>query len=284
MDKDTDHIDFDGDVFIKGNIQDNMVVKATGSVMVLGSIYHSDILALHHIEVDGKMIGGRLQAGQENSIYHIIIPVVENMIENIEGFFEGLHRAKEEDVQKIVEVINDTKEKLDGNIDELEQTSVSMNAAQLEILNTLKADIRKAFLDIKLLRQSGFDKLNEVYAKLHDQLEAMKEEVETVSNITIKYVQGANLNASGDVYITGKGAYQSNVTAGLSILMDNPQSVVKGGTLIAGKRIKAGTVGTPGEIHTLCKVLDREGTVEARFHKGAVVKVRNEEIKITTID
>jgi uncharacterized protein (DUF342 family) len=284
LDKETDDIDFDGDVVVKGNVQDNMTIKASGNVKIIGSVYHSQIFALQNIEVEGKVIGGRLQSGDESSIFHVIVNIVEAMIIEIEKIFKGLHQIEVKDVREILEIINTGKENLDELIKEMERSSVSMNAAQLETLNELKKSIRHAFLEIKLLHQKGFTELNEIYQTLVDYKEIMDEEIEDTKVLKVKYAQNATVNSSGDIIITGEGSYQSNLVAGREIMYEKPSSVVKGGTMIAGKQINAGIVGTPSEISTFCKVLDGEGDIKGRFYKGTTLVIKNAQREYVAIE
>lgn len=284
LEKETDDIDFDGDVVVKGNVQDNMIIKATGNVKIIGSVYHSQIFALQNIEVEGKVIGGRLQSGDENSIFHVIVNIVEAMITEIEKIFKGLHQIEVKDVREILEIINTGKENLDELIKEMERSSVSMNATQLETLNELKKSIRHAFLEIKLLHQKGFTELNEIYQTLVDYKEIMDEEIEDTKVLKVKYAQNATVNSSGDIIITGEGSYQSNLVAGREIMYEKPSSVVKGGTMIAGKQINAGIVGTPSEISTFCKVLDGEGDIKGRFYKGTTLVIKNAQREYVAIE
>jgi len=275
LDKDTEDIDFDGDVVVKGNVQDNMVIRATGNVKIIGSVYHSQVFAMQNIDVEGKVIGGRLQAGDESSIFHVIVNVVEEMIIEIEKIFKGLHQVEVKDARGILEIINVGKDNLDELIKEMERSSVSMSVTQLETLNDLKKSIRHAFLEIKLLHQQGFTELNEIYQTLMDYKDLMDEELEDIKILRVKYAQSATVNSSGDIIITGEGSYQSNLMAGRGVVYEKSNSVVKGGTIIAGKQINAGVVGTPSEIATFCKVLDGEGDIKGRFYKGTTLVVKN---------
>ncbi|SHE69424.1 FapA family protein [Alkalibacter saccharofermentans] len=275
LDKDTDDIDFDGDVVVKGNVQDNMVIRATGNVKIMGSVHHSQIFAMQNIDVEGKVVGGRLQAGDENSIFHVIVNIVEEMTIEIEKIFKGLHQVEVKDEREILEIINIGKDNLDELIKEMERSAVSMNISQLETLNELKKSILHAFLEMKLLHRLGFAELKEIYQTLKDYKNLMDEELKDIKILRVKYAKSATVNSSGDIIITGEGSYQSNLMAGRKVICEKSSSVVKGGTIIAGKQINAGVVGAPSEIATFCKVLDGEGDIKGRFYKGTTLVVKN---------
>ncbi len=84
------------------------------------------------------------------------------------------------------------------------------------------------------------------------------------------------MQASGDVLVLGRGTYQTDVIAKKAIRFVKPSSVVLGGTLIAGEKISLGTVGSPHGITTHCKVLGRNGRIDAvRLFNNTVITINN---------
>ena len=63
-----------------------------------------------------------------------------------------------------------------------------------------------------------------------------------------------HIEASGSVFITGKGQYTSNITALNNIEFTGDNSVCRGGTLSAGSEIKLKTVGSVAGVSTILKV------------------------------
>jgi coenzyme F420-reducing hydrogenase alpha subunit len=78
----------------------------------------------------------------------------------------------------------------------------------------------------------------------------------------------------------GRGTYQTDIIAKNAISFLKPNSVILGGTLIAGKRISMGIVGSPHGITTHCKVLDENGKIEAAHIYSNTVIVINGKKKI----
>lgn len=275
LDKDTENIAFDGDVVVKGNVQDHMVIKATGNISIIGSVYHSELYADQNVEVQGKIIGGIIQAGDANSIYQVILPYLTNMLEITEKIFSGLHMNDGRTVQDIMECINNGKEAIDTIFQDVDKLWDMLGSAQAEIMADLRKHYSLVFKEIKLLRKEGFNELNVLYERVQEIVLDMNEELEDARLIKATYAQGSTLKSSGDIEITGEGSYQSKLLAGNDIRYTRPSNVVKGGTLIAGKNIRAGIIGTPSEIQTFCKVLDAEGTIEGRFYKGTTLMIKD---------
>lgn len=278
LDKDTEDIDFDGDVVVKGNVQDHMVIRATGNISIIGSVYHSELYAEQNIEVQGKVIGGILRAGDENAVFQTLLPIVEKVILVIEAMFTGLQLTEGRTVQDIMDNISKGKEEIEVLFQEIEQIEEIFTPHQLQVVEEIEKKFAYVFKEIRLLHKEGFIELNTVYERLLSMAEMMKEELLDARLIKVYYAQNATLKSSGDVEITGDGSYQSSIVAGNEIRFTKFASVVKGGTLVAGRYIKAGIVGTPSEIQTFLKVLDREGDITGRFYKGTTL-MRKDELK-----
>ncbi|MBR0575989.1 DUF342 domain-containing protein [Proteiniclasticum sp. BAD-10] len=271
LDKDTANINFKGDVVVKGNVQDEMVIRSTGDITVLGSVYHSEIIADRNVLVEGKIIGGRTLAGNENQLYMSLLPHLESMQRDLEGLFQVIQSEGLADVPYLLQVLQETAEKVEANLAQLERALLSLSEEQKEELEQLKRKIRHAFFEIRLLRKEGFEELNETYILLSGLVRLRKDEILEPCMVKVKYAQNALISSSGHVVVTGKGSYLSRIQAGQEIHFTALDSVVKGGTLIAGKIIRVGYVGSPGEIPTLCQVLDPHGEIRGKFHKGTTL-------------
>lgn len=275
LDKDTEDIDFDGDVVVKGNVQDNMVIKASGNIAIIGSVYHSELMAQQNVEIEGKIIGGRIQAGDESIVFSLLLSIIEKMIVVTEEIFSGLHMKDGGGVQGIMDSIHEGKEKIDLCIHEMDRISNLFNEKQRETLDKMKRSFAYCFKEIKLLHKEGFSELNDIYEMLKDMAEAMNIELQDQRVVRLVYAQNATITSSGDIIITGEGSYQAKLSAGNEIRYERPGNVVIGGTLVAGKYILAGVIGTPSEIETFCKVMDEEGDISGRFHKGTTLMIKD---------
>lgn len=275
LDKDTENINFDGDVVVKGNVQDNMVIKATGNISIIGSVYHSELLSDQNVEVQGKIIGGRIQAGDENSAFHVLLPLVERAISITMEIFSGLQMDGSRGVHEIMDSIHRGKEKMDDVFLEIDKIRSLFNETQMKIVEELKRSFVHCFKEIKLLHKEGFIELNEIYERLLELEGKMKEELSDERMVKVVYAQNATITSSGDIIITGEGSYQAKLSAGNEIRFERPGNVVKGGTLVAGKFIRAGIIGTPSEIETFCKVMDEEGDITGRYYKGTTLMIRD---------
>lgn len=89
----------------------------------------------------------------------------------------------------------------------------------------------------------------------------MKFSANSMNDAVFEYGQNSFIQANGNIVITEKGCYQTNLMAKNAMLFKKPSSVVRGGLLIAGKCIKMGIVGTPSGVSTSCRVTDEDGKI-----------------------
>lgn len=273
--KESENIDFDGDVVVKGHVMDQMVITATGNITIIGSIYHATLNAKQNVEIKGRSIGGRIRAGDQNAIYKVILPLAEEMLEEMDLIFQGLKMEDGKGIEDLLETIERGYHNLGDCLNRGQKLAVLLDNQELGELSQTREQIEKCFREIRLLHKEGFEDLNQLYTRLFSKVEMMREEVTDHRVVKVVYAQNTVITSSGNIIFTGKGSYQSDLSAGQEIIFEGPASVVKGGTLIAGKYIRAGVIGTAREIITYCQVLDEEGDITGRFHKGTKLMVKN---------
>ena len=116
----------------------------------------------------------------------------------------------------------------------------------------------------------GFGPINiKKIRELYTFLESLDEEIQETEDLIIipadiylSYCQSSKIEASGNVIITGKGQYTSNIKAIKNIEFTNHGAVCRGGKLSAGAEIKLKTVGSLAGISTKLKV-PKDGRITA---------------------
>ena len=114
------------------------------------------------------------------------------------------------------------------------------------------------------LKINDSGELKEFCYVLQDEIDEMEAISVTAADIYIDYAQGAKIESSGSVYITGKGQYTSNILALGNIEFTGNNSVCRGGELIAGNEIKLKTVGSIAGVSTILKV-PKNGKITAEI-------------------
>jgi hypothetical protein len=106
------------------------------------------------------------------------------------------------------------------------------------------------------------------------------------SNLSFKayYVQGANIEASGDIIIFGPGCYQSRLKAGRGLYVEGRPGLIRGKGAYAKKEIVVNEVGSAAGTPTFLRV-DAGGTIKIRkVHPNVTIRVGNQQHKFDCED
>ncbi|MPW25755.1 DUF342 domain-containing protein [Alkalibaculum sp. M08DMB] len=283
LSKEMGNINFEGDVVAKGNVLDEISIRATGNIEIAGSAYNAEIFAENSVQIHGKAISCKIQAGIEQSKLYLASPYFIEINQNIMTMIRKIKANTSNNPQDKINIICQYKESIENKIKSINELSSLLDKNDCFKIDNLIKNLKNSLIQISLLKEVGFKMLLSFYNELAEFLDEIVVLPEETINLTIAYAQSCDLNSCGDIIITGKGSYQTNMVAQNEINYTNPVGVVKGGTIIAGSKIKAGIVGTTGEIYTECKVLKEDGIVEGNFYPGAVVYINNVKQDIVTI-
>ena len=123
--------------------------------------------------------------------------------------------------------------------------------------------INSALLGLNVYNINSGKELRKIANKIRDYIDNIDHLNSRQGDVIFTYSQNSDIESSGTVVCVGKGCYQSYLIAKDSIIFKKVNSITRGGVLVAGNRIKAGTLGSPMGITTYCRVLDDKGTIEA---------------------
>lgn len=271
VDSNTGNIKFDGDVLIKGNVMDNMEVNAKGKIKILGSVYNCKVISDRDITVCGKVIGGKLVAGINMANHLISISVVEDSLGVINDIIKRVDIYIKKDIDMAARVIYSEQEAIKKYIKKIEKVLSEMDEDDKNTLFTMLCNIKNCLLEISELNTKNIDKLKVIYKKIVQYIDNMQSIYE--ARIELQYAQNSNIYSSGNITVIGDGSYQSNLIAKYNIIYKNPKSSVKGGMLIAGKKISAGKIGSEIGISTYCRILDKYGKVDGHYCNGTIINI-----------
>jgi hypothetical protein len=276
VDPETGNVYFNGDVQIKGSVMDNMKVVADGNVNVSGNVMQASIFAKGNVDIKGNIISSRVTAGMGvvNDLY--IIPKMRlflGMIKN--DFFDGNSDVWIGGYRKMLErnpdTYSDRKKSLKKFTSDIKEL--------IGLLPDEDSDMIKGILEqLNIIYSGGSAASARQIKMLNEEVQKYMESKHDVGgkdvNIRLKYAQNSIIQANGDILVLGRGTYQTDIAANNSIRFLKPSSVVLGGKLIASRRISMGVVGSPSGISTYCKVLDKNGKIDAvRLYGNTVIDI-----------
>lgn len=259
------NIDFVGDVEIIGTVNEGMEVVSGNDLFVGRNVESANLKANGQINIKGNVLKSTVVAGSENvKIKQYLDDLkkyrvnIDNLISSAEQILNSNLLGQRSDGE-IIKILMENKFK---SIDRISKNIISYNSSQ-GIENTPIT----TFINNKII---GFGPLNiKRLSELHGFLEKIDVEIEDIddlivvpADIYLDYCQSAKIEASGNIIITGKGQYTSNINALKNIEFVSNGAVCRGGELYAGGELKLKTVGSVAGISTKLKV-PKEGRITA---------------------
>lgn len=289
LDVHTGNIHFDGDIVIKGNVAENIKVFAGGNITVLGNVYHASVYAKGNIKVYGNIINSKVSAGLNMLIYLVIIPRLKRILEIAEEYRNVVYGLQTSNNygnirRKLLQLAISKKDTLDKLIKDIRNliklSNYCNNDEEINRLASILEDVKTILTGINAKCMENPRLIKLLCTEINDYINEIKELCGTEANVIFEYGQNSFIQASSNIVVANRGCYQCNLIAKDAILFKKASSVVLGGLLIAGKRIKMGIVGAPSGISTYCKVLHRNGKIDAIYCYNNTVLNVNNNIKI----
>lgn len=259
------NIDFVGNVEVVGEVAEGMEVKA-GSELHVGKNAESAIIrAGGRINIDGNVLNSTVTAGCENVERR---QYYDNLV-NLKGIIKDLGASAEQvrennllgprQYGEIVKILIENKFK---SLPKLSRNILNYNMSQGVQQSEITTFIINKLLGMGPLKIKKIKEIEEFEKIVEEEMEEIENLIVIPADVYLGYAQSATIEASGSVFITGKGQYTSNIVALNNIEFLNEKAVCRGGTLSAGNEIKLKTVGSSAGVTTTLKV-PKKGRITA---------------------
>jgi len=238
----TGDINFKGDVVVSGNVEDYMVISATGDVTVTGFVANSTINSGGNITIKGNIVGCKLFAGKFSLFCSSILNYLTNMEHQaalILKFVSQLQSQMQGKIPLDAAVKAIIKQKFPDLSQQTATFAVNIRGkaeyAMMEEPVVLAVNQLTEAFDVinneKVYTDEMFTKLQETITKAKDILESLSRQECSLNG---KYVQSSTLAASADIIINGEGCHQSTLNAGRKVEIKGTKGLFKGGEINAG--------------------------------------------------
>lgn len=285
MDVGTGNVNFDGDIIIKGSIDENLKVTAGGDITVFGNIFHANVYAKGNVRVHGNIINSKVSAGLNMVNYLGLMPKMKQILEVVKSAQDTVNllesfESQVDNRKKLFQIVIDNKNKLDNLFNEIKNLVALLNDEETDELFRILNEVKSTMTGINAQCIENIGQVKVLYDEVENYISSIEELYGNHADVIFEYGQNSFIQANGNIVITEKGCYQTNLMAKNAILFKKPSSVVRGGLLIAGKCIKTGIVGTPSGVSTTCRVMDEDGKIEAVYYYNNTVLNVNGRIKV----
>jgi len=264
----TGNIQFVGDIVISGSVREGMKVEAGNSILVKNNVAQSVITASGDVVVRGNVISSTIAAGKEDVLTLEYLSDLKSMKNDITKLIEVVCQVKKiKLIQKnnsdgeLIKVLLETKFK------NLPKTSIRVAKRILGQHNTedeLIFIIKNKILDFGPLNIKSYEELNAIITIIDDKISTLEMNLTLPVDVLIDYAQDSIIKSSGNIIISGKGEYISQIVASDSIVFKTDNSLARGGVMEAGKEIKCKIVGGNAGVSTKL-IVENHGQIWAEI-------------------
>ncbi|MBU3182989.1 flagellar assembly protein A [Clostridium psychrophilum] len=266
VDLKTGNIKFVGDIIISGNVHEGMKVQAGNSILIKNNVAEAEITASGDVVVKHNVIHSSIAAGKEDVLILEYLSDLKSMKDDLLKLIASIKQLKDMNLIKrgtsdgeLVRTLLETKFR------KLYQTSFKIAKKILQKENVedeLLYIIKNKILDIGTLNLKNYLELNDAILIIDNKISVLDMELTLPVNVVLDYCQDSVIKSSGNITLTGKGEYISQMLATDSIIFQNDKSLARGGVIKAGKEIKCKIVGGSGGVSTKL-IVEKHGQIWA---------------------
>lgn len=257
VDLSTGNVCFMGNVAIHGSVKENMKIECGNNLIVDKDVERSILIARGDILVKGSIVGSKICGGGEDVKKIKSLEHLEKFNENINNLMSAVNEIKTYNLLgqnkrdgEIIKVLLENKFKniIKLCIDIISDLSVQYSDYKKQ--DTLVKLIRSKLMGMAPISIKDYSELGEIVKCADLKIGILKNALKLPVKVVISYCQDSTIESSGDVIVTSKGEYISNITANKSIQFIQDRSVARGGCLKALNEIKCKTVGSVAGVTT----------------------------------
>ncbi len=284
VDMESGNLHFNGHLRVEGAVEEGMTVFANGDIIISGSVASAYIIGGGEVNINGNSINSNVKAGGAQLLYQEIAEILKSLKISLEAALNNIDQ-----LTQLLESRGDlSPEKYPLMVYKLFQTKFSEIFEFIDKINNIIEEKKEFSLPDKPLE--NIEKLT-YFFKVKGVMEVDSERpvrnmfnltdealiellsvAEETSNIAVNYVQNSELECTGDIYVSGPGAYYTTLQCGGNVHVNN---VFRAGQIVAGGDISIGELGSPGSTYSygLVEVTADHSIQLGKVYEGARVKV-----------
>lgn len=255
------NIAFVGDIEITGNVEENMTVESSERILIMQNVHGATVEAVNEIVVNRNIIRSKLIAGkiEENEI--VLKEKTGELLNEIKMFEQSLlqivlanRRANNGpiDVAALVRVLVEQKFKqLTKQLNEYFKLLHNVEDYKFLNLNEMIDMLYKTFFQFDRTMLEDEMLFLRIQEKLGTLYRYYEQKLEPTSKVTIGQAQQSEVFCNGDIYLTGRGAYNSTFHAEGKFVTNG---FIRGGAIFAKKGIEVNEVGSGYGVETFLHV------------------------------
>lgn len=284
VDLKTGSIEFPGDVFVYGNVQDGFHIFSQGKVEIQGSVSKAEIRAEKGLKIYRNVLGGQLVVGSNFVIRSELLRRLRDLQEWLTLCLEQTQELMQSPNAQHLKPGQCLKLILERRFTDLPKQAASLEKFIIgkkdELLTqelVLSISTVKRFLvGLGPLDPQAFPLLQRINSALAQMIANISVEVPDKLNCSVDYIQGAKVECGGS-FQCRKGTYNSVINAGGDVIIEG---VCRGGTVISGGNVQIRELGGSGVSITSVQFPSSKRLKVEYCHPNVVIIIDKEVIHI----
>lgn len=277
-------IEFPGDVFVSGNVQDGLHIYSGGKVEIRGSASKAEIRAEKGLTINHNVIAGKLLVGERFVVRSELLRKIQELHEELTACLMHTEELINSPNAKSLKPGQCLKILLERRFSELPKRAVEVEKFVLgtkdELINKdliLAVGTAKRFLvGLGPLDPQAIPILERMNIAFEQLILNISIEVPEKLNCSVEYIQGAVVECGG-TFECRKGSYNSNIRADGDLRI---QGVCRGGKVISGGNIEIKELGGSGVSMTTVQFPGTKRLKVGFCHPNVMIIVDKEIIRI----
>ncbi|NMM61255.1 DUF342 domain-containing protein [Clostridium sp. P21] len=260
VDLKTGNIKFMGDIIVYGSVKEGMQIECGNSLIIEKDVERADIKSIGDISVKGNVIAGKIFAGGEDVAKIKCIKDLQTFKETLTNLISAVEEIRKFNLLgpdkkdgEIIKILIENKFKTFSKLCINVVADLNMQRGDYDEEGLVKL-IRTKLIGIAPVSIEHYSILRKIIEAVEEKLVILNNDLSIPVNVKLSYCQDSNVQSSGDIVISGKGEYISNIAANGSIYFMQERSVARGGSLNAKDEIKCRIVGSTAGVSTKLKV------------------------------
>ncbi|SFE71974.1 flagellar assembly protein A [Alteribacillus iranensis] len=275
------NVQFDGDIIIHGNVEDQMKVEAAGELIVEGYATNAVVKSGHRMFINQNVINTSISAGNSNQVLAEIRDNILEEADQMSQIIQALEQLKQSpsfkddntNIQSLLSLL--FNKKFHRFVPNIKKIIISIEKKK-DVLNkewqSLAAQLYRTFV---ILHKDGVKSIDDL-RMLHRRMVSLQEEIQTTSSskadVTFSYGMNSDIISNSDVHVIGKGCTHTKIRADGKVTIDR---TFVGGSIYARDRIEIGTAGSRAGTKTWLEVPE-DGEIRInQAMEDTIIKIGN---------
>lgn len=266
---------FTGNIHVKGNVEEGMLVSSSGKVQIDGMVSGATVVAGDDLAINGHVLASKIQSGAAPGTFGDLLTILGGLEQDLTSLQTNLALIlpKIQGKASFGKIVSLLIEKnfptvRDGTRQLL--NIVDKNSRFPREIEQLAANLRQKFWGINILQLTGMDDLKALAKNVQKTKSYLQALLRNKANARFEYALNSVIEATGEVCVTGQGCIDTRITAGGPVFV---KGIFRGGSIEAQDNVFVEEAGSKVGVLTRISVPEGKSIFLTRAFENVSLQV-----------